>query len=158
MTKKVKEYLSDETINELDSAFFDSYHENVCEVAIENFRRDNHVATILVGHTRGAASYTKLFDKELKDEAVNLMKVLQRKNISTYSFVSEGKVRKQNQKKKVECIIISSHNKAGDARTTIYEIVNRDKCKVSLYATGEVQDNLWNYLLQDDERILHWVN
>ena len=80
---------------------------------------------------------------------------LQRKNISTYSFVSEGKVRKQNQKKKVECIIISSHNKAGDARTTIYEIVNRDKCKVSLYATGEVQDNLWNYLLQDDERILH---
>lgn len=155
MTKKVKEYLSDETINELDSAFFDSYHENVCEVAIENFRRDNHVATILVGHTRGAASYTKLFDKELKDEAVNLMKVLQRKNISTYSFVSEGKVRKQNQKKKVECIIISSHNKAGDARTTIYEIVNRDKCKVSLYATGEVQDNLWNYLLQDDERILH---
>ena len=155
MTKKVKEYLSDETINELDSAFFDAYHENVCEVAIENFRRDNHVATILVGHTRGAASYTKLFDKELKDEAVNLMKVLQRKNISTYSFVSEGKVRKQNQKKKVECIIISSHNKAGDARTTIYEIVNRDKCKVSLYATGEVQDNLWNYLLQDDERILH---
>ena len=155
MTKKVKEYLSDETINELDSAFFDSYHENVCEVAIENFRRDNHVATILVGHTRGAASYTKLFDKELKDEAVNLMKVLQRKNITTYSFVSEGKVRKQNQKKKVECIIISSHNKAGDARTTIYEIVNRDKCKVSLYATGEVQDNLWNYLLQDDERILH---
>ncbi len=155
MTKKVKEYLSDETINELDSAFFDSYHENVCEVAIENFRRDNHVATILVGHTRGAASYTKLFDKELKDEAVNLMKVLQRKNITTYSFVSEGKVRKQNQRKKVECIIISSHNKAGDARTTIYEIVNRDKCKVSLYATGEVQDNLWNYLLQDDERILH---
>ena len=155
MTKKVKEYLSDETINELDSAFFDAYHENVCEVAIENFRRDNHVATILVGHTRGAASYTKLFDKELKDEAVNLMKVLQRKNISTYSFVSEGKVRKQNQRKKVECIIISSHNKAGDARTTIYEIVNRDKCKVSLYATGEVQDNLWNYLLQDDERILH---
>ena len=155
MTKKVKEYLSDETINELDSAFFDAYHENVCEVAIENFRRDNHVATILVGHTRGAASYTKLFDKELKDEAVNLMKVLQRKNISTYSFVSEGKVRKQNQKKKVECIIISSHNKAGDARTTIYEIVNRDKCKVSLYATGEVQDNLWNYLLKDDERILH---
>jgi len=155
MTKKVKEYLSDETINELDSAFFDAYHENVCEVAIENFRRDNHVATILVGHTRGAASYTKLFDKELKDEAVNLMKVLQRKNISTYSFVSEGKVRKQNQKKKVECIIISSHNKAGDARTTIYEIVNRDKCKVSLYATGEVHDNLWNYLLQDDERILH---
>jgi hypothetical protein len=155
MTKKVKEYLSDETINELDSAFFDAYHENVCEVAIDNFRRDNHVATILVGHTRGAASYTKLFDKELKDEAVNLMKVLQRKNISTYSFVSEGKVRKQNQKKKVECIIISSHNKAGDARTTIYEIVNRDKCKVSLYATGEVQDNLWNYLLQDDERILH---
>ena len=155
MTKKVKEYLSDETINELDSAFFDAYHENVCEVAIENFRRDNHVATILVGHTRGAASYTKLFDKELKDEAVNLMKVLQRKNISTYSFVSEGKVRKQNQKKKVECIIISSHNKAGDARTTIYEIVDRDKCKVSLYATGEVQDNLWNYLLQDDERILH---
>jgi len=155
MTKKVKEYLSDETINELDSAFFDAYHENVCEVAIDNFRRDNHVATILVGHTRGAASYTKLFDKELKHEAVNLMKVLQRKNISTYSFVSEGKVRKQNQKKKVECIIISSHNKAGDARTTIYEIVNRDKCKVSLYATGEVQDNLWNYLLQDDERILH---
>ena len=155
MTKKVKEYLSDETINELDSAFFDAYHENVCEVAIENFRRDNHVATILVGHTRGAASYTKLFDKELKDEAVNLMKVLQRKNISTYSFVSEGKVRKQNQRKKVECIIISSHNKAGDARTTIYEIVNRDKCKVSLYATGEVQDNLWNYLLKDDERILH---
>ena len=155
MTKKVKEYLSDETINELDSAFFDAYHENVCEVAIENFRRDNHVATILVGHTRGAASYTKLFDKELKDEAVNLMKVLQRKNISTYSFVSEGKVRKQNQKKKVECIIISSHNKAGDARTTIYEIVDRDKCKVSLYATGEVQDNLWNYLLQGDERILH---
>ena len=155
MTKKVKEYLSDETINELDSAFFDSYHENVCEVAIENFRRDNHVATILVGHTRGAASYTKLFDKELKDEAVNLMKVLQRKNITTYSFVSEGKVRKQNQRKKVECIIISSHNKAGDARTTIYEIVNRDKCKVSLYATGEVQDNLWNYLLKDDERILH---
>lgn len=155
MTKKVKEYLSDETINELDSAFFDAYHENVCEVAIENFRRDNHVATILVGHTRGAASYTKLFDKELKDEAVNLMKVLQRKNITTYSFVSEGKVRKQNQRKKVECIIISSHNKAGDARTTIYEIVNRDKCKVSLYATGEVQDNLWNYLLQDDERILH---
>ena len=155
MTKKVKEYLSDETINELDSAFFDAYHENVCEVAIDNFRRHNHVATILVGHTRGAASYTKLFDKELKDEAVNLMKVLQRKNISTYSFVSEGKVRKQNQKKKVECIIISSHNKAGDARTTIYEIVNRDKCKVSLYATGEVQDNLWNYLLQDDERILH---
>ena len=155
MTKKVKEYLSDETINELDSAFFDAYHENVCEVAIDNFRRDNHVATILVGHTRGAASYTKLFDKELKDEAVNLMKVLQRKNISTYSFVSEGKVRKQNQKKKVECIIISSHNKAGDARTTIYEIVNRDKCKVSLYATGEVQDNLWNYLLQDDERVLH---
>ena len=155
MTKKVKEYLSDETINELDSAFFDAYHENVCEVAIDNFRRDNHVATILVGHTRGAASYTKLFDKELKDEAVNLMKVLQRKNISTYSFVSEGKVRKQNQKKNVECIIISSHNKAGDARTTIYEIVNRDKCKVSLYATGEVQDNLWNYLLQDDERILH---
>ena len=155
MTKKDKEYLSDITINELDSAFFDAYHENVCEVAIENFRRDNHVATILVGHTRGAASYTKLFDKELKDEAVNLMKVLQRKNISTYSFVSEGKVRKQNQKKKVECIIISSHNKAGDARTTIYEIVNRDKCKVSLYATGEVQDNLWNYLLQDDERILH---
>ena len=155
MTKKVKEYLSDETINELDSAFFDAYHENVCEVAIDNFRRDNHVATILVGHTRGAASYTKLFEKELKDEAVNLMKVLQRKNISTYSFVSEGKVRKQNQKKKVECIIISSHNKAGDARTTIYEIVNRDKCKVSLYATGEVQDNLWNYLLQDDERILH---
>ncbi len=155
MTKKVKEYLSDETINELDSAFFDAYHENVCEVAIDNFRRDNHVATILVGHTRGAASYTKLFDKELKDEAVNLMKVLQRKNITTYSFVSEGKVRKQNQRKKVECIIISSHNKAGDARTTIYEIVNRDKCKVSLYATGEVQDNLWNYLLQDDERILH---
>ena len=155
MTKKVKEYLSDETINELDSAFFDAYHENVCEVAIDNFRRDNHVATILVGHTRGAASYTKLFDKELKHEAVNLMKVLQRRNISTYSFVSEGKVRKQNQKKKVECIIISSHNKAGDARTTIYEIVNRDKCKVSLYATGEVQDNLWNYLLQDDERILH---
>ena len=155
MTKKVKEYLSDETINELDSAFFDAYHENVCEVAIENFRRDNHVATILVGHTRGAASYTKLFDKELKDEAVNLMKVLQRKNITTYSFVSEGKVRKQNQRKKVECIIISSHNKAGDARTTIYEIVNRDKCKVSLYATGEVQDNLWNYLLKDDERILH---
>ena len=155
MTKKVKEYLSDETINELDTAFFDAYHENVCEVAIDNFRRDNHVATILVGHTRGAASYTKLFDKELKDEAVNLMKGLQRKNISTYSFVSEGKVRKQNQKKKVECIIISSHNKAGDARTTIYEIVNRDKCKVSLYATGEVQDNLWNYLLQDDERILH---
>ena len=155
MTKKVKEYLSDETINELDSAFFDAYHENVCEVAIDNFRRDNHVATILVGHTRGAASYTKLFDKELKDEAVNLMKVLQRKNISTYSFVSEGKVRKQNQKKKVECIIISSHNKAGDARTTRYEIVNREKCKVSLYATGEVQDNLWNYLLQDDERILH---
>ena len=155
MTKKVKEYLSDETINELDSAFFDAYHENVCEVAIENFRRDNHVATILVGHTRGAASYTKVFDKELQDEAVNLMKVLQRKNITTYSFVSEGKVRKQNQRKKVECIIISSHNKAGDARTTIYEIVNRDKCKVSLYATGEVQDNLWNYLLQDDERILH---
>tara|TARA_B100000214_G_scaffold350139_1_gene303568 strand:+ start:440 stop:907 length:468 start_codon:yes stop_codon:yes gene_type:complete len=155
MTKKVKEYLSDETINELDSAFFDAYHENVCEVAIENFRRDNHVATILVGHTRGAASYTKVFDKELQDEAVNLMKVLQRKNITTYSFVSEGKVRKQNQRKKVECIIISSHNKAGDARTTIYEIVNRDKCKVSLYATGEVQDNLWNYLLKDDERILH---
>lgn len=155
MTKKVKEYLSDETINELDSAFFDAYHENVCEVAIENFRRDNHVATILVGHTRGAASYTKVFDKELQDEAVNLMKVLQRKNITTYSFVSEGKVRKQNQTKKVECIIISSHNKAGDARTTIYEIVNRDKCKVSLYATGEVQDNLWNYLLKDDERILH---
>ena len=155
MTKKVKEYLSDETINELDSAFFDAYHENVCEVAIDNFRRDNHVATILVGHTRGAASYTKVFDKELQDEAVNLMKVLQRKNITTYSFVSEGKVRKQNQRKKVECIIISSHNKAGDARTTIYEIVNRDKCKVSLYATGEVQDNLWNYLLQDDERILH---
>ena len=101
MTKKVKEYLSDETINELDSAFFDAYHENVCEVAIDNFRRDNHVATILVGHTRGAASYTKLFDKELKDEAVNLMKVLQRKNISTYSFVSEGKVRKQNQKKRL---------------------------------------------------------
>ena len=147
MTKKVKEYLSDETINELDSAFFDAYHENVCEVAIENFRRDNHVATILVGHTRGAASYTKVFDKELQDEAVNLMKVLQRKNITTYSFVSEGKVRKQNQTKKVECIIISSHNKAGDARTTIYEIVNRDKCKVSLYATGEVQDNLWNYLI-----------
>ena len=155
MTKKVKEYLSDETINELDSAFFDAYHENVCEVAIENFRRDNHVATILVGHTRGAASYTKVFDKELQDEAVNLMKVLQRKNITTYSFVSEGKVRKQNQTKKVECIIISTHNKAGDARTTIYEIVNRDKCKVSLYATGEVQDNLWNYLLKDDERILH---
>ena len=155
MTKKVKEYLSDETINELDSAFFDAYHENVCEVAIENFRRDNHVATILVGHTRGAASYTKVFDKELQDEAVNLMKVLQRKNITTYSFVSEGKVRKQNQRKKGECIIISSHNKAGDARTTIYEIVNRDKCKVSLYATGEVQDNLWNYLLKDDERILH---
>ena len=106
MTKKVKEYLSDETINELDSAFFDAYHENVCEVAIENFRRDNHVATILVGHTRGAASYTKLFDKELKDEAVNLMKVLQRKNITTYSFVSEGKVRKQNQRKKVDnCVV-----------------------------------------------------
>ena len=134
MTKKVKEYLSDETINELDSAFFDAYHENVCEVAIENFRRDNHVATILVGHTRGAASYTKVFDKELQDEAVNLMKVLQRKNITTYSFVSEGKVRKQNQRKKVECIIISSHNKAGDARTTIYEIVNRDKCLIKNFA------------------------
>ena len=155
MTKKVKEYLSDDSINELDSAFFDTYHENVCEVAIENFRRDNHVATILVGHTRGAASYTKLFDKELEREAVNLMKVLQNKKITTYSFVSEGKVKKNKQRKKAECIIISSHNKAGDARTTIYEIIDRDKCKVSLFATGEVQDNLWNYLLKDDERTVH---
>ena len=99
MTKKVKEYLSDETINELDSAFFDAYHENVCEVAIENFRRDNHVATILVGHTRGAASYTKLFDKELKDEAVNLMKVLQRKifqhTVLLVKVRLENKIRKK---------------------------------------------------------------
>tara|TARA_R100000353_G_scaffold39469_1_gene31330 strand:- start:690 stop:1157 length:468 start_codon:yes stop_codon:yes gene_type:complete len=155
MTIKDKKFLSDITINELDSAFFDAYHENVCEVAIENFRRDGHVATILVGHTRGTASFTKLFDKELKDEAVNLFKILKRKSISTYSFVSEGKVKKPKQRKKAECIIISSHNKAGDARTTIYEITNRDKLKVSLFATGEVQDNLWNYLLQDDERVLH---
>ena len=83
------------------------------------------------------------------------MKVLQNKKITTYSFVSEGKIKKNKQRKKAECIIISSHNKAGDARTTIYEIIDRDKCKVSLFATGEVQDNLWNYLLKDDERTVH---
>ena len=129
MTIKDKKFLSDETINELDSVFFESYHENVCSVAIENFRRDGHVATILVGHTEGAASYTKVLDNELSDEAVNLSKVLKRKKITTYSFVSEGKVLKQNSKKKTDCIIVSSHNKAGDARTTIYEIQDRKKKK-----------------------------
>lgn len=155
MTIKDKKFLSDEVINELDSAFFDSYHENVCEVAVENFHRDGEVATILVGHTKGAASYTKVLNNELSDEAVILMQELKNKSISTYSLVSEGKVKKTKKGKKLDCFIICSHNKAGDSRTTIYEIKNREEKKISLFATGEVQDNFWNYLLSNEERVLH---
>ena len=72
MTIKDKESLSDDLINELDSQFFDSYHENVCEVAVENFRRDGQVATILVGHSQGEASFTRLLEDEFLKEAPEL--------------------------------------------------------------------------------------
>ena len=155
MTIKDKKYLSDEIINELDSAFFDNYHENVCEEAIENFRRDGEITTILVGHTKGAASFTKLLNREISDEAVILMQELKNRSISTYSFISEGKVQKKKNGKKLDCFIISSHNKAGDSRTTIYQITNREERKTVMFATGEVQDNFWNYLLTNEERVLH---
>ena len=155
MTIKDKESLSDDLINELDSQFFDSYHENVCEVAVENFRRDGQVATILVGHSQGEASFTRLLEDEFLKEAPELIEILKEKLGSTYSFVSEGKIRKYQRKTKLDCIMISSHNKAGDSRTTIYEIIDRDQRKVELFATGEVQDNLWNYLLESESRTIH---
>jgi hypothetical protein len=155
MTIKDKESLSDEIIDQLDSKFFDSYHENICEVAVENFKRDGIVATILVGHQKGEATFTRLLNEELNDEAPLLMKELSEKNISTYSFVSEGKVKKYRSRTKVDCIVVSSNNRSGDSRTTIYQIVNRKDRKLKLFATGEVQDNLWNYLLTEKGRVLH---
>ena len=55
---------------------------------------------------------------------------------------------------KVPVIIISSHNKSRDSRTTIYHIISRKNKKVALFATGEQDDNIWNYLFKDEERVL----
>jgi len=155
MTTKDKKFLSDSEIQALDSAFFDSYHESTCKVAVENFKNDGELVTIIVGHSQGEARLTKVIKKDFSKEAPEIMNMIEDLDVTSYSFVSEGKMKDGNKKNKVPVIIISSHNKAGDSRTTIYRIVNRKTKKVTLFATGEQDDNIWNYLFVNKERTLH---
>ena len=155
MTIKDKKYLSNSDIRQLDSAFFDSYHENVCKVAIENFKLDGELVTIIIGHSKGEAKRTKVIDKNLTLEAPKLMKLLDDLEITSYSFVSEGRMRLPNKQKKAPVIIVSSHNRSNDSRTTIYQITSRKNKKISLFATGEQDDNVWNYLFRNKGRVLN---
>ena len=153
MTTKDRKYLSDSEIIELDSAFFDSYHENVCKVAVENFKLDGELVTIIIGHAKGEAKLTKVIDKNLIVEAPKIMQLLEDLEITSYSFVSEGRMRIPNRQSKVPVIVISSHNRSDDSRTTIYRIQSRKNKKISLFATGEQDDHVWNYLFKK-ERVL----
>lgn len=153
MTIRDRKYLSNSAISELDSAFFDSYHENVCKVAVENFKSDGELVTIIVGHSKGEAILSKVIDKNLTVEAPKIMRLLDELEITSYSFVSEGRMLVPNRKNKVPVIVISSHNRSDDSRTTIYRIRSRKNRKVDLFATGEQDDNVWNYLFKK-ERIL----
>ena len=81
------------------------------------------------------------------------MRLLDELEITSYSFVSEGRMIVPNRKNKVPVIVISSHNRSDDSRTTIYRIRSRKNRKVDLFATGEQDDNVWNYLFKK-ERIL----
>tara|TARA_R110000803_G_scaffold3023_1_gene10382 strand:- start:705 stop:1172 length:468 start_codon:yes stop_codon:yes gene_type:complete len=154
MTIKDRKYLSNTDILELDSAFFDSYHENICKVAVENFKLDGELVTIIIGHSLGEAVLTKVIDKNLTKQALTIMKEIEDLEITSYSFISEGKMKIENKVNKVPVIIISSHNKSRDSRTTIYHIISRKNKKVALFATGEQDDNIWNYLFKDEERVL----
>ena len=50
------------------------------------------------------------------------MQLLEDLEITSYSFVSEGRMRIPNRQSKVPVIVISSHNRSDDSRTTIYRI------------------------------------
>tara|TARA_R110000803_G_scaffold50963_1_gene105599 strand:- start:1697 stop:2161 length:465 start_codon:yes stop_codon:yes gene_type:complete len=148
MTIKDRNYLSDSEIIELDSAFFDSYHENICKVAVENFRLDGKLVTIIIGHSKGEPKLTKIIDKNLTIEAPKIMDMLEDLKITSYSFVSEGTMIVPKRKTKVPVLIISSHNRSTDSRTTIYKIKSRKNKKIELFATGEQDDHIWNHLFK----------